>query len=91
MLESTRVNPSVEGGEDNPDVPAHVEMVSFHLGAGESVDQNTKATLRMNISKDENSTDKRFDAVFWSIAAGLDLYDQAKKGPSSSKDMKNDF
>lgn len=68
IRESTQVDPSIQGGEDNPDVLAHFEMVSFHLGAGESVDQNTKATLRMNIGKDENSTDKRFDTVFWSIA-----------------------
>jgi hypothetical protein len=91
ILESTQVNPSIEGGADNPDVLAHVEMVSFHLGANEAVDLKTKATLRMNIGKDENSTDKKFDALFWSIAAGLNLYDQAKKGPPASKDMKSDF
>jgi hypothetical protein len=91
ILESTQVDPSIEGGEDNPDVLANVEMVSFHLGANEQIDPNTKATLRMNVGKDENSTDKKFDTVFWSIAAGLNLYDQAKKAPSSSKDMKSDF
>src|ERR1700739_650292 len=33
-LESTQVDPSIQGGEDNPDVLAHVEMLSFHLGTG---------------------------------------------------------
>jgi hypothetical protein len=91
ILESTQIDPAIDGGDASPDVLINVEMVSFHLGAGEKVDQNTKATLRMNIGKDENSTDKKFDTVFWSIAAGLNLYDQAKKGPISSKDMKSDF
>jgi hypothetical protein len=91
LLESTQVEPAIEGGEDNPDVLANVEMVSFHLGTNERIDDKTKATLRINIGKDENSTDKKFETVFWSIAAGLNLYDQVKKGPSSSKDMKSDF
>jgi len=91
ILESTQVDPVIDGGDASPDVLASVEMVSFHLGANEKVDQNTKATLRMNIGKDENSTDKKFDTVFWSIAAGLNLYNQAKKAPTSSKDMKSDF
>ncbi len=91
ILESTQVDPTIEGTEDTPDVLASVEMVSFHLGANEQIDQNTKATLRMNIGTDENSTDKKFDTVFWSIAAGLSLYDQAKNGPSAGKDMKSDF
>ena len=91
ILESTQVDPLIEGGDDSPDVLANVEMLSFHLGADEQIDQNTKATLRMNIGKDESSTDKKFDTVFWSIAAGLNLYDQAKKGPAASKDIKSDF
>src|SRR5579864_2396956 len=53
LLEATQVEPAIEGGEENPDVLANVEMVSFHLASNEKIDPNTKATLRINIGKDE--------------------------------------
>jgi hypothetical protein len=90
ILDSTAVDPLL-AGDKNPDVLMHVELSSFHLGDDVSLDPNTRATLRMNIGKDESSTDKRFEAVFWSIAAGLNLYDQQKKMRPESKDLNADF
>ena len=91
ILESTQVKPLIQGGKDTPDVLLAVEMVSFHLGQAENVDPHTKATLRLNIGKDESSSDKKFDAAFWSIAAGLSLYDQVKGKAAAGKDLKSDF
>jgi hypothetical protein len=91
ILDSTEVQPNIDGNADNPDVLAAIEMLSFHVGENEGIDKNTRATLRMDIGKDESSTDKRFDTVFWSIAAGLQLYNNAKNGKTESKDLKSDF
>lgn len=91
ILDSTEVQPSIDGNAENPDVLAAIQMLSFHVGENEGIDKNTRATLRMDIGKDESSTDKRFDTVFWSIAAGLQLYNNVKNGKTESKDLKSDF
>ena len=91
ILDSTEVQPSIEGNSENPDVLVAIEMLAFHVAENEGIDNKTKATLRMDIGKDESSSDKRFDTVFWSIAAGLQLYNNAKSGKSESKDLKSDF
>jgi hypothetical protein len=91
ILDATEVQPNIDGNADNPDVLATVEMLSFHVADNEGIDKNTRATLRMDIGKDDSSTDKRFDTVFWSIAAGLQLYNNATNGKTESKDLKSDF
>src|SRR5271165_1571688 len=88
ILDATEVQPNIDGSLDNPDVLVGIEMLSFHVGEHEDIDKNTRVTLRMDIGKDESSTDKRFDAVFWSIAAGLQLYDNVKDAKTESKDLK---
>jgi hypothetical protein len=89
MLESSQVEPSIEGSDDEPDVLMAMEMLSFNLGANEDIEKDTKATIRINIGKDETSRDKYFDTAFWSIAAGLDLFNGNNKTPG--KDLKSDF
>ncbi|MGS2765154.1 hypothetical protein [Sinomicrobium sp. M5D2P9] len=91
ILESSEVTSSVPGSDAEPDVLVNLEMQSFHIGKDVHVDKNTRATMRINIGKDENSTDKYFDTAFWSIAAGLDLYNRARKKPADPKDLKADF
>jgi hypothetical protein len=91
ILESTAVEPKIEGGPDQPDVLVALEMLSFQFAHSEGIDKDAKATLRLNLGKDESSTDRRFDAVFWSIAAGLSLYDEARQGRADGKDLKADF
>jgi hypothetical protein len=66
-------------------------MLSFNIAANEKVDINSRATIRINIGKDENSRDKYFDTAFWSIAAGLNLYNQVKNKVADPKDLKSDF
>lgn len=91
ILESSQVDPKIEGSEGEPDMLVALEMLSFHIGRNEKIDKSTRATIRINIGKDENSRDKYFDTAFWSIAAGLNLYDQAKNKPTDPKDLKSDF
>ena len=91
ILESSQVVPTLDGSEQEPDVLVNLELQSFSIGMGENIDADSRATMRMNIGKDENSRDKYFDTVFWSIAAGLDLYDRAKNKRSEGKEFKSDF
>jgi hypothetical protein len=91
ILDSTEVQPVIDGSDAEPDVLISAEMLSFHVGENEFIEPGTRATLRMNFGKDESSTDKRFDAVFWSVAAGLKLYDEASKKPTPPGDLKSDF
>ena len=91
ILESSQVDPLINGSPEEPDVLTNLEMLSFNLGANEQVDKATDATMRINFGKDENSRDKAFDTLFWSIAAGLKLYDQVKNQRAESKEFKGDF
>lgn len=89
ILESSQVEPILDGSSIEPDVLMALEMLSFNLGEKENVTPDTKATIRINIGKDESSRDKYFDTAFWSIAAGLDLYNGKTK--TEAKDLKADF
>lgn len=91
VLETSTVSPVLDGGDDAPDVQMSIEMIAFHVGKDEGIPDNTRATMRLVIGKDENSRDKFFDTAFWTVAAGLQLYDQAKGKPAESKDLKADF
>jgi hypothetical protein len=91
VLESSKVDPKIDGSPDEPDVLVGLEMLSLHLGAGEDIEPDTRATLRLNFGKDESSTDRKFDTAFWSIAAGLDLYNSATKKRANNKDFRSDL
>lgn len=91
VAESADVAPAIEGSTEDPDVLVSLRMLSFQVGQQEDVDRDTRATMRLTFGKDENSTDKFFDNVFWSIAAGLDLYNQATGEKTPGKDLKCDF
>lgn len=91
ILESSQIVPALEGSAEKPDILVNLEMLSFHIGANEDIDKNTRATIRINIGKDENSRDKLFDTTFWSIAAGINLYNQGKNKITEPKDLKSDF
>jgi hypothetical protein len=90
-LESSQVEPSIDGSPEDPDVLVSLEMLSFNLGAKEGIDKDACATMRLNFGKDESSRDKYFDTAFWSIAAGLKLYDEAKGKKAAGKDLNSDF
>lgn len=58
VLETSTVNPTLDGGDDAPDVQMSVEMIAFHIGKDEGIPEGTRATMRLVIGKDENSRDK---------------------------------
>jgi hypothetical protein len=51
LLDSTEVLPSIDGGFDNPDVLVGIEMLSFHVGDNqdiEDIDKSARAILKMD-------------------------------------------
>lgn len=86
-LEPTAVTPSIAGSTDKPDVLLSVDMMTFHIGEDEQIDQNTKATLRLKVNKDDQSPNSVLDKVFWSMTAALNLWDQSKNSATSPKDL----
>jgi hypothetical protein len=91
IIESSQVVPTLAGEEGKTDVYVKVDMLAFHVGDNEGIDHDTKATLRLNIGKDDNSTDTRFDKVLWAVAAGMNLYDDVRKGRSGAKELGGSF
>ena len=91
IIESSKVAPVLSGEDGKSDVYVKAEMLAFHVGDNEDIDRDAKATLRLNIGKDDNSTDTRFDKVLWAIAAGMDLYDDARNGRSGAKQLGGSF
>jgi len=90
ILGASEVEPSKAGSDGKPDSLASVQLTSFHIGTNEKIESSTRATLRVDMGKDASSSSP-LDTVFWSIAAGLNLYNEAKKKPSDAKDLKTDF
>jgi hypothetical protein len=78
------------GSSEKPDALAVVQLASFSVGSEEGIDKNTRATLRLDLGKDSQS-ESPLDTVFWSIAAGMNLYDDFKKKRSEAKDLRTDF
>ena len=114
VLETSLVEPALAGSEEAPDMQMTIEMIAFHVGKNEGIPDNTRATMRLVIGKDENSRDKYFDAALalqaacgrrlagvmashvpgmytWTIAAGLQLFNDAQGKPAESKELKADF
>lgn len=91
ILEASQVEPKIEGSVQEPDVLSVLEMLSFHVGRNEGIEPGTCASLRVNLGKDESSTNKGIDTVFWALAAGLRLYDEGNGKRSETKDLRADF
>jgi len=90
ILDTSAVDPTQTGSTDKPDALTVIQLASFNVGTDEGIDRNIRATLRLDFGKDSNSNSP-LDTVFWSIAAGMNLYNEAKKKPSEAKDLKTDF
>jgi hypothetical protein len=91
LLEVAGVEPKIDGSPEVPDVLVALEMLTFHIGDSERVDADTRATVRINFGKDESSVDRRFDTLFWSVAAGMNLYNDARRSKTEGKDLKADL
>ncbi len=91
VAEASTVEPVFEGSPDKPDVCMGIEMQSFHVGQNEDVDKNTRATMRLIIGKDKNSSDRFFENVYWTVTAGLSLFNEDKNRKSKPEEFKADI
>ncbi|MBK8653014.1 MAG: hypothetical protein IPN20_03625 [Haliscomenobacter sp.] len=91
ILEASEVAPHFPGSDAQPDMYLSIEMQSFHLAQSEQVDKNTRATMRLVVGKDKSSRDRAFDDVFWTVSAGLDLYNKWTKQKAKPDELKADF
>jgi hypothetical protein len=73
-----------------PDARARVDLASFSIGTDEGIDKNARATLRMDLGGDSNAN-TNLDTLFWSVAAGMNLYNEAKNKKADAIDLKADF
>lgn len=78
LLDSTSVTPTLEGSDDEPDVLAKLNLISFHVGAEDRIDRNARATMRITFGRDPSSSSRILDTAFWAIAAGLKLHNEGK-------------
>jgi hypothetical protein len=94
ICDLTEVAPQIEGSTTEPDVQVSVAMLAFHLArnTAESLKEKSRATLRLDLGKDEGSN-SQMEALFWSIASGLDLYEHVRGGANANtrKKMSDDF
>jgi hypothetical protein len=80
LLDATAVQPALVGSADQPDVLARLNLASFHVGKGENIDPDTRATMRITFGADPSSSTRMLDTAFWAVAAGLKLYAQGQDG-----------
>src|SRR5271165_606292 len=66
----------LKGSDALPDVRMRIELVAFRIAPADSVEKDMQATLRLDIGRSQSGSATE-DALFWSIAAGLDLSAQA--------------
>jgi hypothetical protein len=92
MLESSAVEPLLETGGAAPDIAMDVKLLSFHLGENESVAKDSRATLRLTVSRaEESSRGSDFENLYWAVTAGLSLWDDIKGRKVGSHQVKSDF
>ncbi|MBK8656545.1 MAG: hypothetical protein KBG02_02575 [Haliscomenobacter sp.] len=91
LLETSMIQPRLAGSAEQPDVKMTIDLLSFHLSEDEDVDRNMKATMRIVIGKDENSSDRFFDTAYWVISAGMDLYNDAKNRRAEPREFQRNL
>jgi hypothetical protein len=86
LLESSQIEPVFEGSADEPDVLMKVTLESFHVAKSEEIDEKTSATIRITINSDPmTALDRNLDVLFWTVAAGIDLYNAVKNNGNSAQ------
>lgn len=83
------IEPTLGDSPEQPDIEAKFELVTFHAPPELLERQLTGATLRMDVGQAAASSGA-LRPLYWSIAAGLDLYNQLKT-PDQPSDLRCDF
>jgi len=92
LLETSDVEPMVGTPDATPDVVLDMSLQAFHLGESEPVDRETRATLRLTLNKDDDSTRARnLETLYWGITTALRLYDDETGKKTESKELKTDY
>ena len=91
ILECSSIEPNIIGSSEQPDVRVAIEMLAFHVGENETIEEDTRATMRIIMNKDRFSTNRVMDTVYWSITAGLDLFDKKNNVRATSENLRGDF
>lgn len=91
ILDLTQVDCAIDGSNDEPDVKMAISLEAFHTAQNEAVSKKSRATLRVIVGKDKDSTDQQFDTLFWVVTAGLKLYNESQQTPVNPKDLAQDF
>lgn len=86
VLNTTQVDPKLTGDTDKPDVNMKLDFEGFKIGSNEDIDQETKATLQLQIGQEQGMA--ALDKLFYCINGGLDLFNEVKGKKSESKDFK---
>ncbi len=90
ILDSSQVEPKLKGSSDRPDMLAKIQLMAFNVGENEDVDKGTRATMRINFGKDKNSN-SHLDTLFWSVASGLNLYNDVKGKKARGAELEADI
>ncbi|MEO1091639.1 MAG: hypothetical protein AAFX81_13470 [Pseudomonadota bacterium] len=94
ITDLTEVAPDIAGDQNEPDVHVSLSMMAFHIANSfvKSIDATSRATLRLDLGKDKSSNSP-LEPLFWSVAAGLDLYEHVRSGSNSDKpkEMSDNF
>ena len=86
VVNTSQVVPKLQGAADKPDINMLVDFESFKIGANEAIDNNTKATLQLQIGQEEKIG--TLEKLFYCINGGLDLYDKVKGKRTDAKEFK---
>lgn len=83
LLTPERVQPSLTG-TTGPDVVVSIEMISFHIGANENIDGDTRAVMRLDVGKDDNSV-SHLEDITYTILSGFNLFNEDKKRVAAAR------
>jgi hypothetical protein len=82
LIDPHNAEPTLEGSDKEPDTLVSVELESFNFSRSLNVDSDTRATLRLDIGKDDQAR-SNLDLLLWSVSSAIDLAQQFKKGKTA--------
>jgi hypothetical protein len=75
LLEASGIMPAVSTPAATPDVLLDVSLLSFHVADDETVNKDTRATMRLTLSGGDQESQS---PLYWAVTAGMQLYDEVK-------------
>lgn len=91
VLDPTQVECAIEGSDEEPDAKMAISLEAFHVAKNEPIGKSTRATMRVIVGKDKDSSDQKFDNLFWVVTSGLKLYNDFRNAPANPKELAQDY